>query len=166
MESRSFILTLIEAYPEAASCKDSYGMTALHLACENGFSLVIVQRLYQLYPEAVMVQDDDGRIPLHLACQSEYASLEVVEIPCRKVSGGCSIESLFEQLSLHYACASCVRASVEVIQVLIEAYPNAVNVTDTDGMLPVHLHAANGHHSRSFNFCLIGSLATNSITMD
>jgi ankyrin repeat protein len=54
---QDFIFSLIEAYPEAASCKDSYGMTALRLACENGFSSVVVQRLYQVNPEAVMDQD-------------------------------------------------------------------------------------------------------------
>jgi hypothetical protein len=53
---------MIEAYPEAASII----RTALHLACMNGFSLVIVQRLYQLYPEAIMAQYYLNSLPLHL----------------------------------------------------------------------------------------------------
>jgi hypothetical protein len=51
-----FVLSLIEAYPEAASFKKN-GWTALHFACFRGFSLAIVHRLYRLDPEAVIVQD-------------------------------------------------------------------------------------------------------------
>jgi ankyrin repeat protein len=83
--SVDFVLSLIEAYPEAASFKKN-GWTALHFACFRRFSLAIVHRLYRLYPEAVMVQDYLNRLPLHQACQSAHASLEVIKFLIEKAS--------------------------------------------------------------------------------
>jgi hypothetical protein len=44
----------------------------------------------------------------------------------------------------HFTVLQCVYLSLEVIEVLIEAYPNAVNVTDTERNLPLHTACLRG----------------------
>ena len=39
-------------------------------------------------------------------------------------------------LPLHYACGN--QASVDVIRILLLAYPDGANVADPNGMLPLH----------------------------
>ena len=137
-----FILTLIEAYPEAASIKTSGNETALHFACFSSFSLATVQRLYQLYPESVNGRNDHGRMPLHLACQSKYASLEIIKFLLQTSPEAAQSRDLCGQLPLHYAVLK--PTPLKVVQMLIETYPNAVNVTDNHGKLPLHLACRNG----------------------
>ena len=133
--SDEFIMSLIEAYPDAASIKTRDNETALHFACWGGFPLAIIQRLYGLYPEAVTVQANYSALPFHRACLS--ASMEVITFLLEKYPASIQSKDRVGQLPLHIAIRR--QAPLEVIQILIEPYPNAVNIADNDGELPLHV---------------------------
>lgn len=50
--------------------------------------------------------------------------------------------TVFGWLPLHFACG--YEASVDVVQLLLEAYPKATEVQDNDGDLPLHIACYNG----------------------
>mmetsp|Transcript_114894 Transcript_114894/g.228681 ORF Transcript_114894/g.228681 Transcript_114894/m.228681 type:complete len:521 (-) Transcript_114894:321-1883(-) len=68
---------LLQAYPDAASCK-RLGEHPLHLALKKGASEAVVQMLLQAYPAAASCSPG-GRYPLHLALD-EGASEAVVRM--------------------------------------------------------------------------------------
>jgi hypothetical protein len=62
--------------------------------------------------------------------------LEVIKFLIEKASRECPVKKFM--VDYHFTVLQCVYLSLEVIEVLIEAYPNAVNVTDTERNLPLH----------------------------
>jgi ankyrin repeat protein len=118
----NLVRALLEAYPEAASCKDSGGDLPIHLACREKASPEVILMLLQSDADTTRVADAEGRLPLHLAVR-RGASVDVVEkLIAANIKASKKVDS-HNMLPLHWACSQ--NASVQVIHALLRANPYA-----------------------------------------
>lgn len=81
-------------------------------------------------------------LPLHQAC-ALYAPKNAVEAIVRAYPEGVrAIETSFKRTACHIACQS--GAGAEVVTVLLHFYPEAAQLKDTLGRLPIHYACSNG----------------------
>lgn len=146
---------LLNAYPDCVKCKDDEGRLPLHIALENpspDFS--IVDSLITLYPDSCKVKDNKGRIAASLynnkaiqlfryiekkkwkdaMCQIQSNPEEAATWIFRREKGG---KIRWRLTSLH--AAIIYNGPLDVIEAIIDAYPDALEKKDDEGMLPVHL---------------------------
>jgi hypothetical protein len=119
---------LLKKYPEAAWTKNKDGDLALHLAIKARKGKDIVQSLVKAYPDAVRVLDGDGNTCLHLLAQQMPGSLNVKEV----------IAKCFCEEDLKYLEGGDLMCSDKnaILDLLIQKYPEACSVRNSDGLLP------------------------------
>jgi ankyrin repeat protein len=118
----------------AAVC--CYGDVSLpiHLAVSYGASLEVVEFLVDQCPRALKERTSTGALPLHLA--AAFAPLQVVQV--------LSDQALKERdadvwLPLHVAAVFV--APLQVVQFILDRYPQALSKADDCGLLPLHVAA-------------------------
>ena len=100
--------------------KYSNGMLPLHNACRNGYSMHLIYILIQAYPASTTIPDNDGNTPLQYL--SKIAS-------CMDERG---------MLLLHRQAAHLKGLCVGVLPFLLKANPEAIQLHDKSGLLPIH----------------------------
>jgi len=93
-----------------------------------------IQYLLELYPESINARDSKGCLPIHLAA---YGRADIIELLLKHDPNGASKKTIYEdyqQLPLHIA-SECF--SSEAVQVLYDAYPEALNIRDSQGRVPL-----------------------------
>lgn len=131
-------LARIQTHP--AECREvqqeGQGRTPLHVACDNDAPAVVIQAMLRAYPEASMRVGTSNMNPLHITCSSPHASAHAVRALLEF--------GRFEQFSmrdvdgdtpLHAACRC--GAPIEVLEILLRAYPTAVDMRDFEGLTPL-----------------------------
>jgi ankyrin repeat protein len=104
--------------------KDRKGMLLLHRACKmNEFSADLVCVLDEAYPESWTIQDNYGKTP------KQY----LIESARRRDERG--------MVLLHRQAAHIKGLSVRSLNILHDAYPEAIQMQDSSGLLPIH-HAS------------------------
>ena len=104
--------------------KDRKGMLLLHRACKmNEFSADLVCVLDEAYPESWTIQDNYGKTP------KQY----LIESARRRDERG--------MVLLHRQAAHIKGLSVRSLNILHDAYPEAIQMQDSLGLLPIH-HAS------------------------
>ena len=145
-DSLEVVSFLIESYPEGmyetntlitltpfdmlkgfkwAETKDKNGMLPLHCACKKGYSIPLIKVLLTAYPKATSVQDNVGKTPW------KYLK----ETASHKDERG--------MLLLHRQAAYRKGLSVEGVNILFDAYPEAIRMQDNFGLLPLHYACLN-----------------------
>ncbi|KAL3817347.1 hypothetical protein ACHAXA_006613 [Cyclostephanos tholiformis] len=76
----SFVIDLLDAYPDAAGLKDEAGMYAIHYACGNRASKSVITELVKCYPRALQEADPHGMLPLHYIAQWGPSEDGIVEL--------------------------------------------------------------------------------------
>ena len=107
----------------------------MHLACQNGHEQV-VKAIATMVPEWVDSSDADNgmRTPLHVASENGY--VKVVEI---LVKHKAKLKAMKDGITpIHMAVQE---ACIEVVRVLLPAYPDEVNTADMKKKTPLHLAA-------------------------
>ena len=125
---------LLEKYPEAIRTKNEDGDLPLHLAIKARKTKDIIQSLVEAYPDAIRVLDGDGNTCLHLLAQQMPGSINVKEI----------FEKYEEDLHDIYCFEDEYPPGVNLISsdkdgildLLIQKYPEACSVRNSDGLLP------------------------------
>eukprot|EP00978_Attheya_sp_CCMP212_P001498 scaffold3141_cov53-Attheya_sp.AAC.7 len=138
---------LLEAYPEGATIQDkTMGRLPLHYACQAGVSHPrIVMMLMESYPEGVQVQDKDRGLPLHLAIRASLSkkneaimqgiSLQLLEAypeatrVVEKVKSTQNRNMVETNLPLHIALRQMSSSGFELVQALLNAFPDATKTT-------------------------------------
>lgn len=130
-------LTRISSHPCEIRTLHAHCRTPLHLACDVDAPAVVIAGLVQAYPQACARVGTSGMTPLHLTCSSAHASIHVVRVLLElgDVAAQCSLPDLDGDTPLHAACRS--GAPLEVLEVLLQAYPAAVNERDYEGLTPL-----------------------------
>ena len=123
---------LSEKYPEAVRTKNKDGDLPLHLAIKARKTKDIVQLLLDAYPDAMRVLDGDGNTCLHLLAQQMPGSINVKEIFAKKCKED-GEEDLFEYLEGWDLMCSDKNG---ILDLLIQKYPEACSVRNSDGLLP------------------------------
>ena len=159
---------LVESFPNSVKVQTSQRQTALHLLCQYHTHLssptqhqdtanrsnkirnksihnvaAAIDFLLEADPDAILHKDrTDGYTPLHLVCKTEgsrQVPLAILELLLECNKGAASISDNQQYLPLHHACE--MGANPEVIQALLEAYPNATNSLTFKNDTPLSLAA-------------------------
>lgn len=108
------ILELLGGFPEAVSLPDSMGRLPLHVAAEYGASSAVILHLLVRNENAAGEQNATGKTPLHLACKT-------YTLAYNPTNDAKTMEHAFG----------------EVVRMLGDAAPAAVNMEDNQGMTPL-----------------------------
>lgn len=151
--SREVLQLLIQHYPDSLSRPDKSGRLPIHHACIYKASLEVLNLLIETYPDGLKVEDDGNFLPIHLAC-FYGASLEVISKLLEAYPDGMDAQVIQSEISailknrdwvkqrddngmipLHHVYAQ--NLSIHLTNLLIDAYPEGVDVTDNDGKKPI-----------------------------
>ena len=149
----SLIEALLEHCPQAATIQNHLGQYPLHLACssatlrgstsnayeeeqeeEDYYQERLVRLLVKVYPQAADGESFSGQTPLHLAVtggstvRTSVVEQIVTANPNAVVNDSCGLNPLF--VALRY------KATTEVIQCLVRAYPDVITTRDRSGAFP------------------------------
>jgi ankyrin repeat protein len=129
-------LARIASFPDECKAVGVQGRTPLHVACDHDAPAVVVEALLKAYPEASLMVGTSNMNPLHITCSSQHTSVHVVRV---LLEGGHHLQSSMCDVDgdtpLHAACRC--GAPIEVLEVLLEANPPAVNERDYEGLTPL-----------------------------
>ncbi|KAL7517086.1 hypothetical protein ACHAWX_002037 [Stephanocyclus meneghinianus] len=162
------IQMLIDANPDTLSWQDTNGWLPLHHACYYGASCKVLQILVDGYERGKETQDKRKRTPLHFAFfprdlpnvgekksegegsgngedGSGNSMPEVVRL--LSDSGAAELQDEGGMLPIHYA--SAYGTTREVLQVLLENYPESLARKENKGRNPLHLAMVNAHRKYS-----------------
>ena len=118
-------------------CNDS---TQLHLAAEFSNSLALIQDLIQMYPQALGMRNRENDTPLFCVAKNEYTEApNILKLLIHAYPQTASVTHIGE-LPLHrFLYGDEYATTKEIIQILLEVYPDAINTPDTDGRLAIHV---------------------------
>jgi ankyrin repeat protein len=127
---------IITKAPECVRVRVDNNSTVIHLACMlYSPSLELVQMLVQQWPDVLSIFNGTGELPLHallnrLTRDSDECSTPIAVVRLLIDGFPAAVRTpstgLFDTLPLHMACGHH-EESLEVIQLLVEAYPEAVS---------------------------------------
>lgn len=169
------VQSLIDCAEETVTWPDSNGWLPLHHACANGASGKVLSVLVQAYPEGKVQQDKRLRTPLHFAFFRKDAQHEdggktkdkdAIEgdmdedgdddevgnsmpeiVKLLADSGAAELQDEGGMLPMHYA--SAYGTTREVLEVLLENYPESITKRENKGRNPLHLAMVNAHRKSS-----------------
>ena len=124
---------------ETVQWPDSFGWLPIHYACASGSDSEVIKALAEAFPESKTTVDRRGRTPLHFALGDKPASPDIIFLLSGTGAAGFADE--IGMLPLHYACA--FGASEEVLYVLTDAYPDAIETKDRRRRTPLHFALSN-----------------------
>jgi ankyrin repeat protein len=122
---------LFSAFPEP--------ITALHMLCALDAPLKCIKRCFMHNVEAVFDTSSTLGSPIHYAC-TYGANVKIIRYIASNVKDPVAMLSLAnraKRTALHIACLS--KDSVELVQLLTAACPQAAGMVDKEGMTPLHL---------------------------
>jgi serine/threonine protein kinase/predicted esterase len=133
---------IMEAYPHVCSCKDtSYGALPVFLAASNGGGPELVHAMLEHFKEAARARDSSGYSLLSYAAGCNLTQI-VADVRTLKLIIDAYPSALkhadpeFCCLPVHWACYDSTQP-VEVVQILLEHYPESLFVRDQTGKLPL-----------------------------
>jgi len=131
------VLSRLISHPHEASSRGPHGRTALHMACDHDAPAAVIRALLQAYPEASCLVGTSDMNPLHITCSSQHASVEVVKVLLEGSPDGIQtkMRDVDGDTALHTACRC--GAPMNVLNVLLDADPSAVDKRDFEGLTPL-----------------------------
>jgi hypothetical protein len=138
------VLWLIQIAPELLQIPDSFSWLPLMYSTAYSCEFETIKTLAEAFPESKTMVDRRGRTALHFALGSNVASPELVMLLSN--TGAAEIRDSGRMLPAHYAAA--YGSSEEVLLILIDAYPEAINAKDNRNRTPLIFALSNaGRHS-------------------
>jgi len=137
---------MLRVFPEGVRHQDRGDMLPLHhaVANESRSGMEIVVECLAAYPEGALHCDRMGMLPMHHAVTN--LSPDGVAV-CLEVLSKAPLSVIQQdregRLPLHHACLST--DPYHIVDMLLREYPEAANVADMNGMLPLHWAARNSH---------------------
>lgn len=132
------VRAVLESYPDAIHTKNDRGLLPLHAAAKHNSNVEVLKLLIDAYPDALHAMSIEG-LPLHYACAHLYVEMVRVLLEANPIA----IRSFCDKglLPLHYA------RTVEVAQLLVRAYPEALQQPSMDSRrcLPFHQAIIHGY---------------------
>ena len=129
------LIKAVKATPALAAEVDAKtGNTPLHFSCCNGAPLAVVKALLAANAEAAKVTDADGNLAI-VGAVANGCGADVVKLLLDSHS-----ESIRVRQGKHTLLHSAVSngQTVEVVQLLLKAWPGAASERDEEGNAPLH----------------------------
>ena len=142
-KSTAFCKILIDAYPESLRIGSGDGSLPIHVACVHGVDKSdTIQYMLELDPEIINAEDSRRKLPIHWA--AENGITKSIELLLKYDPDAASKETNngSHRLPLHRACAA-YNPNLTSIQLLYDAYPEAIFARDRDGRTPVDIARSN-----------------------
>lgn len=109
----------------------------IHSACARQPPAYVIQALLKAYPDGAKCVDDQGMYALHYACGNQ-ASRDVIRLLLVNFPEAATLADPRGMLPIHYlACWG--PSSVAVVDMLLVAHSDVVNVRDEEGNTPLDL---------------------------
>ena len=138
-KSQAFCKILIDAYPESLRIESGYGWLPIHLASggERVDAPDTIQYMLELDAELVNEENSEGCLPIH--CASQWTRVQIIEILLKYDPDAASKEANDEylQLPLHLACSYDGTTCLSSVQILYDAYPEAILARNEEGNIPL-----------------------------
>jgi ankyrin repeat protein len=146
----SIILQCIELYPEALAIPDSQGFLPLHLLIlSKSSSVADALMVIEKYPAALQHRDYIGNLPLHIECQNQCRSSIILQC-IEQHPESLAIADYHGRLPLHILLEN-KSSSIDIILMMIEKYPAALQ--NWDNFSHLHLHLLVPLHMECENQC-------------
>jgi len=121
---------------------DYNGSLPLHVACQVGAPIEVLQVLRDIYPQALFIQNNNGDLPLHLLCHNTAPTatirwMLVAMAEHMPLEVGLQTKNLNGDLPMHIACK--VQSQFESIQLLVQEFGGALQTRNGGGDLPLHI---------------------------
>ena len=142
-ESTAFCKILIDKYPESLRLGD--GWLPIHLASAHGTrddTVDTIQYMLELDPELTNKESSDGYLPIHYTAM--VGNTNAIELLLNYDPDAASKQNNDGscRLPLHLACCYNTNENLSSVQVLYDAYPEAILAGDTDRRTPLDLTLA------------------------
>lgn len=136
---------LLDAYPEGIRKKAWDDSLPIHVAVQF-CSTDVVKFLISKYPKGVQEVTDCGNLPLHNALiEGETENInEVIELLILKYPKGLEMKTTRDGSTALHDAFDNKYVSSEVIRMLVDTYPAALLIVDSDGNLPIHNACVDG----------------------
>eukprot|EP01035_Chromulina_nebulosa_P069225 gene69225-biopygen2312 len=125
-----------------------YESTPLHLAAQFSSSIPVIQELIREFPAALYMRDDEHKVPLACAFKNNTADAPDIFRILLDAAPQTAIEPDIRGRYLLHQCLHCgykdIPGCEEMTSIMLEAFPDAVNITDNDGYLAIQLAALIG----------------------
>jgi ankyrin repeat protein len=126
---------LLRHSPEIVSARhDESSCLPLHHCASNG-NIEIFMQVYNMYPAAISIVAGTAGTPLK--CAIMYGHEEIVRIICTHHANCVSTPDSENELPLSEAI-SWYDASMAIVELVYDVYPQAMSICDTYGYLPIH----------------------------
>jgi len=137
-KSFEFCKEIMNVFPELIKTL-SHGNLPIHEACYNSRddSFETVQHMLKLNPDSIDTRNRNEELPIHIVAvrgRSKIVDLLLLHDP-----DAASKPSDHRRLPLHEVCSSREYAHLHTVQVLYDAYPQAIIARDEHGYIPVDL---------------------------
>lgn len=124
--------------------------TPLHVAAEYSNSVPLIQQLIQLYPQALLQRNGYDQIPLCcVALNGSLEAPEILQVLIRAAPNSVSMKckGSFPLSRFLYTDDTKVTTAIRkiTVQALLDAYPDALNIPDSNGWLPIQIAARHSH---------------------
>jgi len=157
-QSFDFCKVLIDLYPESLKVEGSDGYLPVHFAVSKPD---ILQYMLCLYPETINARDNAGRLLIHKAAQRgrvDLVELLLMHDPSAATKATRHPRNSVNNLPLHLAARA---AHTEVAEVLFDAYPESMNISNGMEKTPLDLaweeesrHRRDPNESKVISFLL------------
>lgn len=138
---------LIEHSPEnILERQGNDGQLPLHCSAYDSHDEQVIELLISLYPQAVMTTNSSGKLPLHHACRNQHLGIfqslihhyQDPDAHCN----GLAVADNEGRIPLHIAASKSrtfsEEESTELMQIMLDQYPEGVRVVDQNKRLPLH----------------------------
>eukprot|EP00956_Cyclotella_meneghiniana_P032135 scaffold86992_cov70-Cyclotella_meneghiniana.AAC.1 len=158
---------MVEKYSDALSLVgDSISYTPLHVLLDNenvGTMLDIVKYLVESEPMSLRRIDSSFKqqFPVHTACKNQSITKEIIQYLVDKWPDALHVRSNEGDTPLHLFCGRCHMISnndaIEILELILEAYPDGTLQAKHNGFYPIHSAANNKNMSVEFIEILINA---------
>uniref|UniRef100_A0A7S3L5K1 Uncharacterized protein n=1 Tax=Amphora coffeiformis TaxID=265554 RepID=A0A7S3L5K1_9STRA len=129
------ILLLLESSQEALLMEDIDGNLPLHLAAAfHPEADRLIEAFLKARPETAKRRNGKNQMALHSLCTREDIPIQVLKRLLEADSKAAQLNDRMGRLPIHHACLQ--KARIEVMECLLQTYPQSVNVHDHAALTP------------------------------
>jgi hypothetical protein len=133
---RTTIVYLAKQGPEALKLSDGIGHYPLHSAIAHGYDADCIRSIAIACPQVLLLKGSNGELPLHASLTSVASDGTIIMLMEQQPEAACYMDD-DGSLPLHLALSE--RRHLEIIKLIVAAYPAALTVPCNQGLQPLEM---------------------------